>query len=81
MFNLPFAHLDSYGSQCVYPDMSGIVYRRLWLQHAPRKCIYCAATLDCYPFPRVGRIIAACEDCFYRQTLVRLTSTSSLHIH
>lgn len=70
MFNLPFAALDRSGPQCVYPDLSGIVYRRLWLQHAPRKCIYCYAVLDCYPFSRVKRIMAACEDCFYRQALV-----------
>jgi hypothetical protein len=81
MFNLPFDLLDKFGSHCVYPDMSGIVYRRLWLQHAPRKCIYCAATLDCYPFLRVSRIIAACQDCFYRQTLVRLPLIPYLYTH
>ncbi|KAF1944536.1 hypothetical protein EJ02DRAFT_340767 [Clathrospora elynae] len=69
MFNLPFALLDKYGSNCVYPDMSAIVYRRLWLQHAPRKCVYCHAVLDCYPFPLVKRLATACQDCFYRQTL------------
>lgn len=70
MFNLPFHHLDKYGPKCVYPDLSGIVYRRLWLQHAPRKCVYCQATLDCYPFTRVNRLFTACEGCFYRQTMV-----------
>lgn len=74
MFNLPFAHYDAHGPACVYPDLSQIVYRRLWLQHAPRLCIYCHAALDCYPFPVVKRLIAACEDCFYRQTLVRAPS-------
>ncbi|EUC39993.1 hypothetical protein COCMIDRAFT_41605 [Bipolaris oryzae ATCC 44560] len=69
MFNLPFAHLDRYGSNCVYPDLSGIVYRRLWLQHAPRRCVYCQTTLDCYPFRTVNRILTACGDCFYRQTM------------
>jgi hypothetical protein len=70
-FNLPFAHFDQYGSQCVYPDMSGIVYRRLWLQHAPRCCVYCYAVMDCYPFPILPkRVVAACEDCFYRLALV-----------
>ncbi|KAF2131522.1 hypothetical protein P153DRAFT_365104 [Dothidotthia symphoricarpi CBS 119687] len=68
-FNLPFAHFDKHGSRCVYPDMSQIIYRRLWLQHAPRICIFCYAVLDCYPFPLVKRVIAACEDCFLRQTL------------
>lgn len=69
-FGLPFNQLDQCGSKCVYPDMSGIVYRRLWLQHAPRHCVYCFAVLDCYPFPLLKRVIAACKDCFYRQTLV-----------
>ncbi|KAH6614835.1 hypothetical protein C7974DRAFT_343496 [Boeremia exigua] len=69
MFNLPFAHYDAHGPACVYPDLSRIVYRRLWLQHAPRLCIYCHVGLDCYPFPVVKRLIAACQDCFYRQTL------------
>ncbi|KAJ4380656.1 hypothetical protein N0V86_004017 [Didymella sp. IMI 355093] len=67
MFNLPFAHYDRYGR--AHPDLSQIVYRRLWLQHAPRLCIYCHVGLDCYPFTMVKRLIAACEDCFYRQTL------------
>jgi hypothetical protein len=51
------------------------VYRRLWLQHAPRYCIYCYAALDCYPYRVLlkRRVIAACADCFYRQTLVSLT--------
>ncbi|KAG9186625.1 hypothetical protein G6011_09733 [Alternaria panax] len=67
MFNLPFAQLDMCG--VVYPDLSHIVHRRLWLQHAPRRCIYCSAVLDNYPFPLVKRVITACEGCFYRQTL------------
>lgn len=81
MFNLPFAHLDKYGSNCVYPDLSGIVYRRLWLQHAPRKCVYCQAMLDRYPFPTVNRIITACGDCFYRQTMVCIPSSRSCKSH
>ncbi|OAL50294.1 hypothetical protein IQ07DRAFT_509850 [Pyrenochaeta sp. DS3sAY3a] len=68
-FNLPFTQFEKYGPKGVYPDMSSIVYRRLWLQHAPRRCVYCYAVLDCYPFPTVKRIIAACGDCFYRQAL------------
>lgn len=82
MFNLPFAQLDKYGFQCVYPDMSGIVYRRLWLQHAPRRCVYCSAVLDCYPFSQVNRLISACKGCFYRQALVgsSLSLTSLDHM-
>jgi hypothetical protein len=70
LFNLPFAQLDQYGPQSVWPDMSGIVYRRLWLQHAPRKCIYCCADIDFYPFPILKRLLTNCQNCFYRQTLV-----------
>ncbi|KAF2032580.1 hypothetical protein EK21DRAFT_60673 [Setomelanomma holmii] len=69
MFNLPFTQFDQLGPRSVWPDLSDIVYRRLWLQHAPRTCIYCYAVLDNYPFPLIKRVIAACEDCFYRQTL------------
>jgi hypothetical protein len=71
LFNLPFAQLDRYGPNSVWPDMSCIVYRRLWLQHAPRKCIYCDAVMDCYPFPILKRLLTNCRNCFYRQTLVR----------
>lgn len=81
MFNLPFAHYDKYGAACVHPDLSQIVYRRLWLQHAPRLCIYCHVGLDSYPFPMVKRLIAACEACFYRQTLVRHRCPDPLHAH
>ena len=82
MFNLPFAQLDKYGVKCVHPDMSGIVYRRLWLQHAPRRCVYCHAVLDSYPFSQVHRVITACKGCFYRQALVRapLSLTSLDHV-
>ncbi|KAF1831514.1 hypothetical protein BDW02DRAFT_571973 [Decorospora gaudefroyi] len=69
MFNLPFARLDKYGPRCVYPDLSAIVYRRLWLQHAPRKCIYCHVVLECYPFSLVKRVLTTCEDCFYCSTM------------
>jgi hypothetical protein len=78
MFGLPFKHYDAHGPACVYPDLSNIVYRRLWLQHAPRLCIYCNVALDAYPFPVLKRLIAACEDCFYRQTLVRLPSPTHI---
>ena len=79
MFGLPFAHYDAHGPACVYPDLSNIVYRRLWLQHAPRLCIYCNVALDAYPFPVLKSLIAACEDCFYRQTLVRLPPHNPIH--
>lgn len=69
-FNLPFAQLETYGPKAVYPDLSGIVYRRLFLQLAPRRCIYCAGCLSCYPHTSLKRVIAACEDCFYAQTYV-----------
>ncbi|KAF1956236.1 hypothetical protein CC80DRAFT_516468 [Byssothecium circinans] len=66
-FNLPFAHLDAYGHACVYPDMNQIVYRRLWLQTAPRPCVFCAAAIRDYPYKTVTRLLLACEDCFFAQ--------------
>ncbi|KAH7414089.1 hypothetical protein DE146DRAFT_601318 [Phaeosphaeria sp. MPI-PUGE-AT-0046c] len=69
IFNLPFAQVDSYGPNSVWPDLSRIVYRRLWLQSAPRKCIYCFAVMDRYPFPILKHLLTNCKDCFYRQTL------------
>jgi hypothetical protein len=77
-FNLPFSQYDKYGPKAVWPDMSGIVYRRLWLQHAPRNCIYCYALMDNYPFPLLKRLLTNCEGCFYRQTLVRFRTFQSL---
>ncbi|KAL6703268.1 hypothetical protein ACN47E_010056 [Coniothyrium glycines] len=79
-FNLPFAHLDRFGPQCVYPDLSRIVYRRLWLQLAPRRCVYCFAVLDCYPFARVKYLLTSCSDCFYRLTLDIEEVRSQFHI-
>lgn len=72
MFRLPFHLLDDqgYGPTCVYPDMTGIVYRRLWLQYAPRRCMYCSVVMDIYPFHRVKRLLVCCDGCFLRQALV-----------
>ncbi|KAF2691057.1 hypothetical protein K458DRAFT_438768 [Lentithecium fluviatile CBS 122367] len=67
-FNLPFALLEKYDPNGVYPDLSGIIYRRLWLQTAPRYCMFCSATLSCYPYSPLMRLLT-CEDCFYTQTL------------
>ena len=78
-FNLPFAQFDKHGSTSVWPDLSAIVYRRLWLQHAPRTCIYCYAVIDQYPFPLLKRLITGCKDCFYRLTLVSFDS-SNVHV-
>jgi hypothetical protein len=72
-FNLPFAQFDQHGSSSVWPDLSGIVYRRLWLQHAPRKCVYCDAVIDQYPFHVLKRLVTACANCFYCLTLVSCT--------
>ncbi|KAH7095812.1 hypothetical protein FB567DRAFT_40641 [Paraphoma chrysanthemicola] len=69
LFNLPFERFDRLGAKSVWPDLSGIVYRRLWLQHAPRLCIFCSAVMDKYPFHAVKRVVAACEACFYAQVL------------
>ena len=70
MFNLPFAHLEAHGPHSVYPDLSRIVYRRLWLQTAPRHCVFCGGNLSSYPHAPMMRLILTCEECFYAQTLV-----------
>lgn len=67
-FNLPFAQADRYGSDSVHPSLSSIVYRRLWLQTAPRFCVFCGVTLSTYPH-RIFRLLIGCADCFYAQTL------------
>lgn len=67
-FNLPFAQAERYGPNSVHPSLSNIVYRRLWLQIAPRSCLFCGATLSNYPH-RGFRLLLCCEDCFYAQTL------------
>jgi len=69
-FNLPFAHFDEHGSKSVWPDLSAIVYRRLWLQHAPRRCVYCDVVIDQYPFPTLKRLLTGCKDCFYCLAMV-----------
>ncbi|KAF2661444.1 hypothetical protein K491DRAFT_570663, partial [Lophiostoma macrostomum CBS 122681] len=51
----------------VYPDLSAIVYRRLWLQYAPRYCIFCCLQLTQYPHPPESRPFLTCLDCFYAQ--------------
>lgn len=79
-FNLPFRQFDEHGPQSVYPDLSQIVYRRLWLQHAPRQCIYCCKVLENYPFRRVRNLLTTCADCFYRLTLEISEVQSQYHI-
>jgi hypothetical protein len=72
MFNLPFAHFDKLGDEYrpLHPKLGFIVYRRLWLQQAPRRCIYCFAVMDVFPFPILKRLLTGCSACFYRQALV-----------
>lgn len=69
-FNLPFPQMDEYGAESVYPDLSGIVYRRLLLQVTPRPCVFCGGVLSAYPHRSVIRLLLTCEDCFYAQALV-----------
>jgi len=70
-FNLPFAHLERFGPDSVHPSLNQIVYRRLWLQTAPRYCVFCSASLSYYPHSPLMRPILTCESCFYAQTFVR----------
>jgi hypothetical protein len=78
-FNLPFAQAEDHGADSVYPSLSSIVYRRLWLQTAPRSCVFCGAFLSNYP--HVGfRLLLCCEGCFYSQTLNSDEVISQYHI-
>ncbi|KAF2002814.1 hypothetical protein P154DRAFT_123595 [Amniculicola lignicola CBS 123094] len=67
VFNLPFSLLDLNGPRSVYPDMSSIVYRRLWLQFAPRCCIYCSRTVSVYPRHNHFGPLTGCGACFLAQ--------------
>ncbi|KAF1970299.1 hypothetical protein BU23DRAFT_556963 [Bimuria novae-zelandiae CBS 107.79] len=67
-FNLPFAQADQHGAITVHPRLDSIIYRRLWLQTAPRRCLFCLATLSNYPHRGFG-LLLACADCFYAQAL------------
>ncbi|KAF2448029.1 hypothetical protein P171DRAFT_429613 [Karstenula rhodostoma CBS 690.94] len=67
-FNLPFAHAEEFGADSVYPSLKSIVYRRLWLQTAPRCCLFCGDFMSSYPH-RGFRLMLSCADCFYGQTL------------
>jgi len=80
MFNLPFAHLEAHGPNSVYPDLRHIVFRRLWLQTAPRHCVFCGGNLSSYPHSPTMRLMLTCEDCFYAQTLVS-TFVPASHCH
>lgn len=74
LFNLPLLQAEEYGPAAVYPDLSGIVYRRLWLQHATRYCIYCNVWQSSYPHRVLKRVISACNSCFYAQVFVSRTT-------
>ncbi|KAJ4296410.1 hypothetical protein N0V90_006455 [Kalmusia sp. IMI 367209] len=67
-FNLPFAEAERHGAHSVYPNLSGIVYRRLWLQTAPRDCVFCGVIMSYYPH-RGYRLMLSCEGCFLAQAL------------
>lgn len=72
-FHLPIAQIQQHGSHTVYPDMSGIVYRRLWLQYAPRYCLFCKIPLAQYPFRGHQPVVSCCNDCFMSQIYVSTT--------
>lgn len=78
-FNLPFAQAEEYGADSVYPSLSSIVYRRLWLQTAPRNCLFCGAFMSSYPH-RGFRLLLSCADCFYAQTLSLYEVQHQYHI-
>jgi hypothetical protein len=65
-FNLLLAN-----TRPVFPDLSTIVYRRLWLQYAPRYCIFCCVLLSQYPhLEKPNSPVLRCSECFYAQTYV-----------
>jgi hypothetical protein len=75
VFNLPYPCADS-RADATYPNMSGIVYRRLWLQWAPRHCLFCNLPMSCYPHKNMSRSpLVVCANCYYAQALVRLTAS------
>lgn len=76
-FNLPVLQVQQYGPQSVYPDMSGIVYRRLWLQYAPRHCFFCKRVTEVYPHWRNVSPVQACQECGQAQVLV----STLAHLH
>jgi hypothetical protein len=69
-FNLPFAEARLNGPALVYPNLSHIVYRRLWAQTATRYCVYCNVMVDNYPYRATKTPIISCLDCFYAQVYV-----------
>lgn len=80
-FHLPFAEADKHGADSVYPSLSGIVYRRLWLQTAPRPCLFCGVIISSYPHdPRRFGLMLCCADCFYDQTLSLYEVQHQYHI-
>ncbi|KAF2264474.1 hypothetical protein CC78DRAFT_580255 [Lojkania enalia] len=79
-FNLPFANLERDGPGSVYPDLSHIVFRRLWLQLAPRFCIFCAIPLSVYPHKWTGNLMMMCAECFYDQVLTFQEIESHFHL-
>jgi hypothetical protein len=68
VFKLPFSKLGN--NAVVYPDLSGIVYRRLHLQCAPRLCVFCHMVLWTYPNHKNVPILPCCTDCYYAQVFV-----------
>lgn len=78
-FNLPFARVEEHGHSSVYPSLNSIVYRRLWLQTAPRSCLFCGIFMSQYPH-RGFRLLLCCADCFYAQTLSLYEVQHQYHI-
>ena len=70
VFNLPLplAGIDRLAS--VHPRLDAIVFRRLWLQSAPRLCLYCGAACSVYPHAGGLPVFLPCRDCYDAQVLV-----------
>jgi hypothetical protein len=78
-FNLLISQAEEHGPRAVYPSLNDIVFRRLWLQYAPRYCVFCNALLSSYPHRITQRVLVACQDCFYAQVYVSAVQANSCH--
>ncbi|KAF2733173.1 hypothetical protein EJ04DRAFT_513380 [Polyplosphaeria fusca] len=85
VFNLPYDVLQPRsgggGAEAVHPGLNSIVYRRLWLQWAPRQCVFCNIGISCYPHKyKSSSPIVACDKCFYAQVLTLQEVEAQLHL-
>ncbi|KAF2746545.1 hypothetical protein M011DRAFT_404154 [Sporormia fimetaria CBS 119925] len=79
-FNLPISQSEELGPDSVYPSLSGIVYRRLWLQSADRYCVFCTTLLSVYPHQHGVGLLSCCRNCFYAQVYTHNEVAQQFHM-